>query len=188
MSLHLYKRVFLSVHWYVSPSVCRSIGHALERNIQYLHPIEKKSEKNNGPRRNVRGFCWCVKSCGSHFNLYYVILGPLLAHMPNLIQIGQKTQKLEIFTFGQFWLVGLVGRKKVEGISNSFYVVFAPLLAPIPNFIQIGWKTRKLKIFTFGQFWLVGLVGRKLVATTSNIRHLIRGLPMTSVPSLNSII
>ena len=32
-------------------------------------------------------------------NLYRVILGPLLAHMPNLIQIGQKTQKLEIFIF-----------------------------------------------------------------------------------------
>ena len=73
--------------------------------------------------------------------------------MPNLIQIGQKTHKLEIFTFGQFWLVGLVGRKMVVGISNSFYVVFAPLLAPIPNFIQIGQKTQKLEIFTFGRFW-----------------------------------
>ena len=92
--------------------------------------------------------------------------------MPNLIQIGQKTQKLEIFIFGRFWLVGLVGRKMVVGISNSFYVVFAPLLAPIPNFIQIGQKTRKLEIFTFGRFWLVGLVGRKMVAATSNIQLL----------------
>ena len=88
--------------------------------------------------------------------------------MPNLIQIGQKTQKLEIFIFGRFWLVGLVGRKMVVGISNSFYVVFAPLLAPIPNFIQIGQKTQKLEIFIFGPFWLVGLVGRKMVVSISN--------------------
>ena len=92
--------------------------------------------------------------------------------MQNFIQIGQKTQKLEIFIFGQFWLVRLVGRKMVVGISNSFYVVFAPLLAPIPNFIQIGQKTQKLEIFTFGRFWLVGLVGRKMVAATSNIQLL----------------
>ena len=70
--------------------------------------------------------------------------------MPNLIQIGQKAQKLEIFIFGRFWLVGLVGRKMAVGILNSVYVVFAPLLAPIPNFIQIGQQTRKLEIFTFG--------------------------------------
>ena len=74
-------------------------------------------------------------------NVYYIILGPLLAHMPNLIQIGQKTQKLEIFTFGRFWLVGLVGRKIVVGISSSFYVVLASLLVPHPNFIQIGQKS-----------------------------------------------
>merc|ERR1711872_814852 len=82
-------------------------------------------------------------------NLYHVIVGPLLAHMPNLIQIGQKTQKLEIFTFGQLWLVGLVGQKLVVGISNSFYVVFAPLLAPIPNFIQIGQKNTEVRNFHF---------------------------------------
>ena len=71
-------------------------------------------------------------------NLYHVIHGPLLAPMPNLIQIGQKTHKLEIFIFGRFWLVGLVGLKMAVGILNSVYVVFAPLLALIPNFIQIG--------------------------------------------------
>merc|ERR1711989_82598 len=97
---------------------------------------------------------------------------PFLAPMQNFIQIGQKPQKLEIFTFGQFWLVGLVGQKMVVGISNSFYIVFAPLLAPIPNFIQIGQKTWKLEIFIFGRFWLVGLVGRKMVAATSNIQLL----------------
>ena len=79
--------------------------------------------------------------------------------IPNFIQIGQKTQKLEIFTFGRFWLVGLVGQKMVVGISNSFYVVFAPLLAPIPNFIQIEWKTWKLKNFHFWSI-LVDWAGR----------------------------
>ena len=67
-------------------------------------------------------------------NLSYVVSGSLLALIPNFIQIGQKTHKLEIFTFGRFWLVGLVGLKMVVGILNSFYVVFAPLLAAIPNF------------------------------------------------------
>ena len=42
--------------------------------------------------------------------------------------------------FGRFWLVELVGRKMVIGISNSFYAVIAPLFAPIPNVIQIGQK------------------------------------------------
>ena len=49
-------------------------------------------------------------------NLYHVDFSPFLAPMQNFIQIGQKTQKLEIFTFGRFWLVGLVGRKMVVGI------------------------------------------------------------------------
>ena len=88
-------------------------------------------------------------------NSFYVVFSPFLAPMSNFIQIGQETQKLEIFTFGRFWLVGLVGRKMVVGISNSFYVVFAPLLAPIPNFIQIGQKTQKLKIFAITRLWLV---------------------------------
>ena len=51
-------------------------------------------------------------------NLSYAVSGSLLALRPNFIQIGQKTQKLEIFTFGRFWLVGLVGRKLVVGILN----------------------------------------------------------------------
>ena len=94
-------------------------------------------------------------------NSFYVVFGPLLAPIPNFIQIGRKTQKLIIFAIGRFWLVGLVGRKLVVAIANSFYVVFGPLLATIPNFIQIGQKTQKLKVFTIGRFWLVGLVGRK---------------------------
>ena len=65
----------------------------------------------------------------------------------NFIHIGRKTQKLIIFAIGQFWLVGLVGRKMVVGISNSFYVVF-------------GQKKQKLKIFA--KYWpvLVGRAGR----------------------------
>merc|ERR1711954_465428 len=113
-------------------------------------------------------------------NSFYVVFAPLLAPIPDFIRIGQKTRKLEIFTFGRFWLVGLVGQKMVVGISNSFYVVFAPLLAPISNFIQIGQKTQKLEIFAFGRFWLVGLIGRKMVAATSNIQLLPGRLSMTS--------
>ena len=110
--------------------------------------------------------------------LLYVLSRPFTPHA------GQKTQKLKLFAIGRFWLVGLVDRKMVVGISNSFYVVFGPLLAPIPNFKYIGQKTQKLKIFAIGRFWLVGLVGRKKVAVTSNIRNLFRGLLMTSVQNL----
>ena len=99
-------------------------------------------------------------------NAFYLVVAPFLAPIPNFIQIGQKTQKLEIFTFGQSWLVGC---KMDIGASNSFYVVFATLLALIPNFIQIGKKTQKGEIFTFGQYWLVRLVGRKMVA----VKHII---------------
>ena len=76
-------------------------------------------------------------------NSCFVVFAPLLAPIPNFIQIGQQTRKLEFFTFGRFWLVGVVGRKLVVGISNSFYVVFAPLFNPFPNFIQIGQKTQR---------------------------------------------
>ena len=92
-----------------------------------------------------------------------------------------------MFTFGRFWLVGLVGRKMVVGISNSFYVVFAPLLAPIPNFIQIGQKTQKLEIFTFGRFWLVGLVGQKLVVGIFNSFYVVFALLLAPIPNFIQI-
>ena len=114
---------------------------------------KKKSEKNIGPRRNVRGFYWCVKSCCSHFKLIpcysWSIISPYAKFDPNW------TKNTQVGNF-HFWLIGLVGRKMVVGISNSFYVVFAPLLAPKKNFIQIGQKIRKLEIFIF---WSI-LVGR----------------------------
>ena len=106
-------------------------------------------------------------------NSFYLVFSPCLAPLPNFILIGQKTQKLEIFTFGQLWLVGLVGRKMVVGISNSFYLVFASFLAPMPNFIQIGQETQKLGIFTFGRLWLVRLVGRKMVIGIPNPFYLV---------------
>ena len=68
-----------------------------------------------------------LKNFCSHFK---VVSGSLLAPIPNFIQIGQKTQKLEIFNVGRFWLVRLVGRKMVIGISNLSYIVSGSLLAP----------------------------------------------------------
>ena len=91
-------------------------------------------------------------------------------------KFDKKTQKLEIFTFGRFWLVGLVGQKMVVGISNSFFVVFSPLLTLIPNFIQIRQKTQKLEIFTFGRFWLVGLVGQSHFKHSISVRKVINDL------------
>ncbi len=93
------------------------------------------------PRRAGRS-----KNSRSPFKLILSIFAPFLAPMPNFIQIGQKTQKLEIFTFafafGRFWLVGLLGQKLFVGILNSSIVVSAPLSARIPNFIEIGQKHR----------------------------------------------
>ena len=73
---------------------------------------------------------WLVRPIGQEMvvaisNLFNVVFGPLLAPMQNFIQIGQKTQKLKIVTFGWFWLVELVSQKMVAAISNSFYV-FGP--------------------------------------------------------------
>ena len=44
-------------------------------------------------------------------NSCYVVFAPLLTSIPNFIQIGQKTQKLEIFHFWSI-LVGQAGRSK----------------------------------------------------------------------------
>ena len=103
---------------------------------------------NHGPRRNGVKTLWGLKlqMVVGISNSFYLVFSPCLAPLLNFIQIEQKTRKLEIFTFGRFWLVGLVGQKTVVGDLNSFYVVFAPSLAPIPNFIQIGQKTQKLEI------------------------------------------
>ena len=113
--------------------------------------------------------------------LLYVLSRPFTPHA------GQKTQKLKLFAIGRFWLVGLVDRKMVVGISNSFYVVFASLLAPIPNFIQIGRKTQKLEIFIFGQFCLVGLVGRKMVVGISNSFNVVFAPLLAPIPNFIQI-
>ena len=70
--------------------------------------------------------------------IFSPILAPILAPIPNFIQIGQKAQKLKIFTIGRFWMVDVVGQKMAVVISNAFYIVIGPSLAPVPNFIQIG--------------------------------------------------
>ena len=90
--------------------------------------------------------------------MYHVILGPLLAHVPNLIQIGQKTHKLEIFTFGRFWLVGLVARKMVAAASNIQLPSGRLLMTSVPSLNQIGQKLAELAYFEiFG--WLAGWAG-----------------------------
>ena len=131
-----------------------------------------------------------LKNSSSRFKLilccFLPNISPILAPVPNFIQIGWKTQKLKFFTIGQFWLVGLVGQKMVIGISNSFYVVFTPILASIPNFIQIGQKT-KLKIFTIGQFWLVRLVGRKMIVGIWNSFYVVFSPILAPIPNFIQI-
>ena len=77
-------------------------------------------------------------------NSVYVVFAPLLALIPNFIQIGQKTQKLEIFTFGRFWLVGLVGRKMVAATSNIRNLFRGLPKHSVQNLSQIGQKLAKL--------------------------------------------
>ena len=80
-------------------------------------------------------------------NSFYVVFAPLLAPIPNFIQIGQKTRKLEIFTFGRFWLVGLVGRKMVAATSNIQFPSGRLLMTSVPSLNSIGWKLAELAHF-----------------------------------------
>ena len=72
--------------------------------------LENKSHKILYTNRRF----WLVRLVGRKMvvgilDSFYVVFAPLLAPIPNFIQIGQKTKKLEIITFGRFWLVGLLG-------------------------------------------------------------------------------
>ena len=79
--------------------------------------------------------------------------------MPNFIQIGQRTRKLEIFTFGRFWLVGLVGRKMVVGILKSFFSCFCPIISSHTKFHPNRTKNTEVRNFHFWSI-LVGRAGR----------------------------
>ena len=79
---------------------------------------------------------------------------PLSAPIPNITQIGQKTQKLEIFTFGWFWLVGLVGRKMVGDISN-----FCPVTSPHTKFYPNRMRNTEVENFCYWSI-LVGRAGK----------------------------
>ena len=67
-----------------------------------------------------------------------------LAPKPDFIQIGQKTQKLEIFSIGRFWLVGLVGREIYAAISKIRILSRGLQMTSVPNFNQIGWNLTEL--------------------------------------------
>ena len=78
----------------------------------------KNSPCSRGEKKVASGRFWLVELVGRKMamgisNSFYAVIAPLLAPVPNFIQIGQKTRKLEIFTFDRFWLVGLVGLKMV---------------------------------------------------------------------------
>ena len=89
---------------------------------------------------------------------FCVVFAPLLAPIPNFIQIRQKTQKLEIFTFGRFWLVGLVGRKMVAATSKNPLLPGRLWMTSVPSLNSIGWKMAELAHFwIFG--WLAGWAG-----------------------------
>ena len=59
--------------------------------------IEKKSEKSNGPRRNMRGISSRVENSYSRFN--FVVYCTLLTSVPNFIEIGTKTKSWKFSLF-----------------------------------------------------------------------------------------
>ena len=88
-------------------------------------------------------------------SLLNVVFGPLLAPIPNFIQIGWKTLKLKIYAVGQFWLVGPVAQKMVVAITNLFKVVLFRYQPPY----QISSRSDKnIEVENFR--YLVVLVGR----------------------------
>ena len=116
----------------------------------------KKSEKNNGPRRNVRGFYWCVKSCCSHFKLVpcysWSIISPYAKFDPNW------TKNTQVGNF-HFWSI-LVdrarrsknGRRHIKLILCCFCLIISPHTESHPNW------TEKKEVRHF-HFWSI-LVGR----------------------------
>ena len=85
-------------------------------------------------------------------NSFHVVFCLIVFHIPNFIQIGQKTEVKKI-VIGRLWLVGPVSQKIAVFISNSFYLVFNPISAPKSSLIKIGRKTQKLKIYVIGGLW-----------------------------------
>ena len=80
-----------------------------------FHPNRTK----NTEVRNFHFWSILVGRAGRSKNGHkHVVFAQLLAHMSSFIQIGWIIRKLKIFTFGRFWLVGLVGRKMVAATSN----------------------------------------------------------------------
>ena len=119
----------------------------------------KRSEKNNGPRRNVRGFRWCVISCFNHFKLvpcyFWSIISPYVKFDPN------RTKNTEVGNF-YFWsiLVGWAGRSKnghmhFKLVLSCFRSIFNPHAKFHPN------RTKNTGVRK-NHFWsiLVGQAGR----------------------------
>ena len=121
-----------------------------------LRFLWKKSEKNNGPRRNARGFCWCVKSCCSHFKLVpcysWSIISPYAKFDPNW------TKNTQARNF-HFWsiLVGRAGRSK-NGRRHIRLILccFCPIISPYTKFHPN--RTKNMEVRNF-HFWSI-LVGR----------------------------
>ena len=86
----------------------------------------------------------------------YLIFSPLLAPIPNFIQIGIKTQKLEIFHFWSI-LVGRAGRSK-NGRSHFKHSMAA---WKVTNDLCTKFELNRMKngqISPFLGFWPVGPV------------------------------
>ena len=60
-------------------------------------------------------------------NSFYVVFCLIVVHIPNFIQIGQKTKK-QRFAIVRLRLVGRVIQKMAVYILDSFHFVFSPIL------------------------------------------------------------
>jgi len=105
-------------------------NHIPRRNeFRQKRHVGKKSEKNNGPRRNLRGFCWCVKSRCSHFKLVpcysWSIISPYAKFDPNW------TKNTEVRNF-HFWSisVGRAGRSRNDCRHTKLILCcFCPIIS-----------------------------------------------------------
>ena len=111
IEIKVFKQNVRGIGWCV-----KKIGVAISNSLTRTYVNSSKSVKNymfeifSISRFSLVGLVGREEVVGIS-NSFYIVLVPLLASIPNFIQIEQKTQNLEIFSICRLWLVGLVSRK-----------------------------------------------------------------------------
>ena len=88
-------------------------------------------------------------------NSFYLVFSPCLAPLPNFIQIGQKTRKLEF----HFWSISVGRASRSKNGRRYFKLIlccFCPIISPHTKFHPNWMKNTEVENF---HYWSV-LVGR----------------------------